>query len=160
MANVKRTGEAADAVVAAPEIVPEAEPQSTEVLSKVALLKRSLEPRPTEVVDGLRLRGLTRAEYQRMSAERVEGALEKGERGIADAQMRSDIAWLMAGVVEPQLTRAEWMQVLAGSGPNDGLPAGQVDAWVSKIKELSGIEDMEVALTKKLLAQNLGGLLS
>lgn len=157
----KRKGAADDATERGSDAPAEAALDvSTDVLSKRALIERSLQPRPTEVLDGLRLRGLTAAEYHRMNAERVEGALEKGERGIADAQMRSDIAWLMAGVVEPKLARAEWMQVLAGSGPGDGLPAGQVEAWVTKIKELSGHEDMEVALTKKLLAQNLDGLRS
>ena len=119
---------------------------STDVLSKRDLMNLVADKRPTQVVDGVRLRGLSGREYQTLRGMRVSGARADGEDAEGQFRASEVIAWLVLGVVEPKLARTEWMNLI------EVLPAGRVQGWLDAIQEMTGIDDMEVALAKKALA--------
>jgi len=126
----------------------EVEPDA--VMSKQELLNLMAEPRETRVVDGLKLRGLSGEEYQALQAMRVSGAQEavaKGQDTQGAFRLAETIAWLLLGVVEPKLAETEWKNLMAD------VPAGRIEDWVSAIRELTGIEEMEVQLAKKALGR-------
>ena len=117
-----------------------------DVLSKRDLMNLVADKRPTQVVDGVRLRGLSGREYQTLRGMRVSGARAEGEDAEGQFRASEVIAWLVLGVVEPKLARAEWVNLI------EVLPAGRVQGWLDAIQEMTGIDDMEVALAKKALA--------
>ena len=125
-----------------------AEPDA--VMSKQELLNLMATPRETRVVDGLKLRGLSGEEYQALQAMRVSGAQEAVAKG-GDTQRAfrtaETIAWLLLGVVEPKLSETEWKNLMAD------VPAGRIENWLAAIRELTGIEEMEVQLAKKALGR-------
>lgn len=119
--------------------------QADLVLSKDALLASLGEAR-TDVVRGVRVRALSAADYQRLQAERIQ-AVQQAKApdrelayGLADL-----LGWLVGGVVEPKLTKAEWAHFAEQAGS-----AGVIGEIIERIKELSGARDVEVELAKKV----------
>jgi len=131
-------------------VVEEVAAEPDAVLSKQELLDLMAAPRETRVVDGLKLRGLSGEEYEALKVMRISGAqaaVDSGDDTQEAFQAAETVAWLQLGVIEPELSETEWRNVISN------LPAGRIDGWVTVIRELSGIETMEVQLAKKVLGR-------
>jgi hypothetical protein len=131
-----------------PDTMETAEPDT--VMSKQELLNLMAAPREISVVDGLKLRGLSGSEYEMLKVMRITGAQSARAKGVDTQQAfqsAETLAWLQLGVIEPVLTETEWRNLLGT------VSAGRIDNWVTAIRELSGIEEMEVQLAKKALGR-------
>jgi hypothetical protein len=107
----------------------------------------------TEVVHGCRIGPISWADSVRLKMER--GLASDRTKGDALAktiamQLKEQACYLAYGVREPKLTVAEWEEELSCS------KAGELDEVVQRIQEISGIESLEMMVTKKVFDSMAG----
>lgn len=107
------------------------------------------EPAPTDTLHGFTMQALSGADLVRAKAfarnRALSGKPEQRQEAFELGQMAGYLAY---GVTEPRMSGEEWLHHLERPGT-----AAKVTALVARIKELSGIEDDEVVIAKKVLEQ-------
>lgn len=122
--------------------------QEGAVNAKAAFLANITNPAETREVEGCTVQAIGDEGYSRVRALRdSEAGKYKGEDRLAVYNAAERAAFLSVGVVEPAMGFPEWQHHLKRAN------SGKIDAILEVIKELSGIEDLEVMLAKKLLGQ-------
>ena len=133
----------------AEEVEAEAKPEE-EVLGQGELVAHLRSGREPVIVEGCRVQGLSGADYQRFQARQGTMAWQGGTGDRAGEIMVSEAAaWLAFGVLEPKMDYERWLFELEEA---DG---GKIGRIVAKIKELSGVGQVELELAKKVYGQIL-----
>jgi len=102
----------------------------------------------TRMVEGAEIHALTDETYLRVRALRDKAASEaKPDDRMSAYQLAERAAMLHYGVRTPALPFAQWKYELRQAN------TGKITRIIDAIKELSGIEDAEAQLAKKLLGR-------
>ena len=145
MATDKRTDEqkAADEQAAA---------KKQAFLAGLASPADEAEPALTVEVNGATVQALSGADHLRVKAFMRAHMMKAKPDGREEAMALGELAGYLAfGVIEPKLRAEEWLFQAERPGT-----AAKLEQIVGEIKRISGIEDIEVVLAKKVFAQMQG----
>ena len=138
-----------------PEVAEEEVAAEDTVLSSDDFLQQLRSRRKTAVVEGCRVQSLTAKAYQAFKGLRYKAASDaKGEDREEQFKLGECAAWLALGVIEPRFDYNQWLFEL------DKADGGTIERIVERIKELTGVLDIEAALVKKVLEQMPDGTTS
>lgn len=118
------------------------------VLTKDELMDMIAEGPLTEVINGFKVRGLTDEEHQKLWALRAEMGSKAPEGRKEEAFFQAEaIGLLEFGVIEPKLSRQEWVQL------SKSAPTNLLEPVREAIKRISGLDREEVEIAKKVLEE-------
>lgn len=117
------------------------------VLEKSAFLASVKVSPETLVVEGCKVRALTRQQFQEIKVLQSEQGFSKKSR--AAFELAEDAAILSCGVVSPAMDFSEWMHLLKDADQ------AKIETIIAAIRELSGMIPVEQQIAKKALSEIL-----